>query len=429
MPQAVPAGLCDRESFTVRARSMELWLPHAAWLGLRKDLTALRSSYPCEHGSSSLLQTKRTRNTRLGLNTTLLLLQTTSMLDSVRNETHDLTPSGKQHWMKRSSRAKQAASVTHLPTMAAHQLLVGSGEAAKQHSKTKSAAWSMFVLPKSVMLVVKTLCIISSVLAQLSPIPQVRQFHKLKDTGEVDAAPYVSIMFGGLQWSFYGAFALVVTGNPDAMVLVYSNMVGAFLGFYYLHGFLANCKDTQSRQRLLMYCKVTATLAAVEFLVTISVDAHQALLFCGLVSSISGMMGACSLLTTMPQVFYSGCSSSINMPLLCTGMFGSSVWLMCGLMMHDLWVIAPCFVSLLLQSCAAAVVVIFPRKLDDSLITSKIKRMEQKTAIKDISSSKAILSSASDGFQPLHQQERATSGEAPDYGTMPLQMGATGSTF
>jgi len=349
------------------------------------------------------------------------------MLDSVHNEPHDVKPSSKQHWVKRSSRVKQAANLTHPPALTAHPLLVGV--AAKHHSKTKSAARSTFMPPKSVMLVVKTLCIFSNVLGQLSPIPQVRQFHKLKDTGEADAAPYVSIMFGGLQWSFYGIFAFVVTENPDVMVLVYSNMVGAIAGFCYLHGFLTNCKDTRSRQRLLMYCKITATLAAVQLLVTISVDTHLALLFCGLVSSICGMMGACSLLTTMPQVFSSMCSSSINMPLLCTGMFGNSIWLVCGLMMHDIWIIAPSAVSLLLQSFAAAVVAIFPRKLDEPLMNSKIKRMEQKTAIKDTSASKATLPSAADRCQPLQREQCATSGEAPDYGTLQQQPGATGGTF
>mmetsp|Transcript_128204 Transcript_128204/g.256047 ORF Transcript_128204/g.256047 Transcript_128204/m.256047 type:complete len:471 (+) Transcript_128204:3-1415(+) len=424
IPEAVPAGRCRASSSMVRARSLESWLPHAAWLGLTKDVAASYSSHRCEMESASLLQKKKARTIRQVHLPTLLLQKS-----ELEMQSHETKPSGKQRLVKNSSRMKHTANLTHPPVMAAHPLLVGSSVAAKQHSKTKSAAAPTVVLPASLILIMKALCIFSNMLTQLSPIPQVRQFHKIKDTGEVDAAPYVSIMFGGMQWSFYGMFAFAVTRNADVMVLVYSNMAGAILGIYYVHGFFANCKDTSLRQRLRMYCKLTATLAAVQLLVTMLLDPHHALLFFGLVSCISGMMGACSLLTTMPQVFYSRCSSSINLPLVCTGIFGSSIWLICGLMMHDVWIITPNCVALCLQSCAAAVVVIFPRELDKPPINSKSKSTGQKMAVKDTSASEAAPPCASHMSQPLQQGQLATSGEAPDYGTMQRQPGGTGSTF
>jgi len=424
IPNAAPAGLCRKPSSTVRARSLESWLPQATWLGFPKDMTPSHHSHHCEqHDSPSLIQTKRARTTQVIQNNTLpLSLLQQKVVDTVHKVPHAATPS-KQRQVEPSSRAKHAANLTHPPGIAKHPLLLaGSGMAAKQqHSKAKSATRSTLSLPASVMLVIKTLCICSSVLGQMSPIPQVRQFHKLKDTGEADSAPYVSIMFGGLQWSFYGIFTFIVTRNVDVMILVYSNMAGAILGFYYVHGFFANCKDPRSCQRLRTYCKVTAALAAFQLLMAVSLDTHHALLFCGLISSISGTMGACSLLTTMPQVIQSRCSSSINMPLLCTGMFGNSCWLIFGIMVNDVWVIAPGCVSLLFQSCAATLVVIFPRTPGEPLLTSKTKSTEQKATVKDTPATKTQTQ--------VEEDLCATSGEAPDYGTMQQKPGGTGSTF
>jgi len=73
------------------------------------------------------------------------------------------------------------------------------------------------------------------------------------------------------------------------------------------------------------------------------------------------MMGACSLLTTLPQVIETQCSASINMPLLVTGLISGSLWLICGIVLHDIWILGPNIVGLLLQSFAVAAVLYFPR--------------------------------------------------------------------
>jgi len=99
-----------------------------------------------------------------------------------------------------------------------------------------------------------------------------------------------------------------------------------------------------------------------QLLAIMTLELNSALFAVGLASSICGMMGACSLLTTLPQVIETQCSASINMPLLVTGLFSGLLWLLCGAVLHDMWILGPQIVGLLLQSFAVAAVLYFPRQ-------------------------------------------------------------------
>mmetsp|Transcript_76428 Transcript_76428/g.151209 ORF Transcript_76428/g.151209 Transcript_76428/m.151209 type:complete len:439 (+) Transcript_76428:69-1385(+) len=394
---------------TCRASStplQDLWLPHVTWAGLPSHVMTSHDSQEVTQRSASMLQTKST----------------------VRNDTHATSPTDMRQWINQSSQVEHVASHARPTSLAAVPLVARQNVSVNHHFQKTVVAGSRFVLPTGFITVIKSLCIFSNVLGQLSPIPQVRQFYKNQDTGEADAAPFVSIMYGGLQWSFYGFFAFVVTRNADVLVLVYSNMVGAILGFYYVHGFYQNCCNEQFRQRLSVYCKVAATLAGLQLLATTLFDMREALLFCGLVSCVSGMMSAVSLLTTMPQVLHTRCSSSINLPLLSTGMFGASSWLICGFLMHDVWIMLPNVVSLVFQSCAAAAVIVFPREQDEPLLNSRSKHTEAKMVTKDVVVTKAAPSDFPVRQLPMSKQG-ATGGDMPDdYGSLCYQQGGTGST-
>lgn len=210
--------------------------------------------------------------------------------------------------------------------------------------------------------IVKGLCMLSSFLNQVSPIPQVMRFNKVGDTGDVDAAPFMSMLYGGFQWSLYGFFAFIVTQRSGFLVLVYSNIFGGTLGVCYIYAFHRNCTNPESLRRLFIYYKIAAFLASMQLLAMLLLDTQNALFFCGLLSSICGMIGACSLLTTMPQVVRTRCSSSINVPLLYCGMISASLWLLCGIMLRDPWMTGPNIIGLMLLCCALAAVLIFPRE-------------------------------------------------------------------
>ncbi|CAK0828945.1 unnamed protein product, partial [Prorocentrum cordatum] len=61
--------------------------------------------------------------------------------------------------------------------------------------------------------VVKAMCLAGNILVQLSPYSEVKLWERRRATGEADAAPYLSIAFGGWQWCYYGFFAWHLTGQ------------------------------------------------------------------------------------------------------------------------------------------------------------------------------------------------------------------------
>uniref|UniRef100_A0A7S0AE51 Sugar transporter SWEET1 n=1 Tax=Pyrodinium bahamense TaxID=73915 RepID=A0A7S0AE51_9DINO len=230
-----------------------------------------------------------------------------------------------------------------------------------KNAKSKLTPRSWFALTFSFAFVIKASCMFSNVLFQISPIPQVRQFSKFKDTGEVDAAPFISILYGGCQWCFYGFFAFVVTKKSGFLVLVYSNILGAFLGIYYVWGFQYNCRNKQTLRKLFMYYRLVSTLALLQVVAMVVLEKQQALFFSGLVSSVCSVVGACSLLTTLPTVLQTRCSATINVPLLTVGVLSGLLWLACGFILWDAWIVVPNLICLVVQCVTVGVVLYFPR--------------------------------------------------------------------
>lgn len=210
----------------------------------------------------------------------------------------------------------------------------------------------------------------SNVLFQVMPVPQVLKFEKEGNTGEADAAPLVCILYGGSQWCFYGLFAFLVTQKSGFLVLVYSNFVGAFLGFYYIWGFQNNCKNPITLRKLFRYYQVVGLLVFMQVIAITTMARQQALFFCGLVSSFCGIVGAFSLLSTLPTIIATKNSSSINRPLLCAGMLGSVLWLVCGRMLKDNWIIVPNVVCVFVQLGCCFLVWYYPANGELSPVSS-----------------------------------------------------------
>jgi len=209
--------------------------------------------------------------------------------------------------------------------------------------------------------VIKALCMTSNVIFQMSPIPQMTQFVKCGDTGEADAAPFISILYGGCQWCFYGLFAFLVTKKSGFLVLVYSNVLGAVLGFYYVWGFQHNCRNKHALRRLNWYMRAVGIAALLQVLAMLALPQHQALFLCGLASCVCSVVVACSLLATLPKILETKCSASINLPLVMVGMASTMLWLVCGLMLWDAWIILPNVFCLLVNCVAISLMIVFPR--------------------------------------------------------------------
>jgi len=240
---------------------------------------------------------------------------------------------------------------------------------------------SIFAITFSMAFLIKCLCMLSNVLFQVSPYPQVAEFAQKQDTGEADAAPFISIMYSGWQWCFYGFFAYEVTQKSGFLVLVYSNMLGGVLGLYYTLAFREHCKDTKARNKCHSYLAGVSVSVSTQLCAMLFLRADHALFFCGLVSSLCSIGGALSLLSTLPQILQSKCSATINLRLVAVGMVSVMLWEICGIVLWDPWIILPNIACMMINLFAIVLALYFPRELTqgngpDPIVRGMVDAME-----------------------------------------------------
>eukprot|EP00747_Dinoflagellata_sp_TGD_P185726 gnl/TRDRNA2_/TRDRNA2_42413_c0_seq1.p1 gnl/TRDRNA2_/TRDRNA2_42413_c0~~gnl/TRDRNA2_/TRDRNA2_42413_c0_seq1.p1 ORF type:complete len:548 (-),score=93.44 gnl/TRDRNA2_/TRDRNA2_42413_c0_seq1:90-1733(-) len=231
----------------------------------------------------------------------------------------------------------------------------------KVQVKAKMPTKSWWAVTFSFAFIVKALCMASNVLFQASPFPQVRQFHSEKDTGEADAAPFVCVMYSGWQWCFYGLFAYIVTHKSGFLVLVYSNVVGALMGIYYVSGFQFNCNSEKSQGRLTVYYHVVVSLVLLQMCAIGMFPHEKALFFSGLVSSLCSIVGSLSLLSTANIVIETRCSKAINPVMVIVSMVSSVLWITCGIILSDAWIMGPNCVCIIVNLVAFSLVIYYPQ--------------------------------------------------------------------
>mmetsp|Transcript_164890 Transcript_164890/g.529233 ORF Transcript_164890/g.529233 Transcript_164890/m.529233 type:complete len:555 (-) Transcript_164890:150-1814(-) len=213
--------------------------------------------------------------------------------------------------------------------------------------------------------VLKALCIGSNIIYQASPMPTAREFAKAGDTGEADSAPLVSIAFSCTQFSFYGTFAFMATGKSGFLVLVYSNALGLIMGFYYVYAYMSNCHNPANLQKTWKYLKFIAVCVLGQMISTYFLPTGRALLLVGLVSSTCSMVSAVSLVTTVPEVFRTKCSKSLPVAILVCGEVSGVLWVLCGLMLADVYIILPNVVCLIISTFALILTWYFPSGADE----------------------------------------------------------------
>jgi len=214
------------------------------------------------------------------------------------------------------------------------------GVRGKQPLTTKS--WFAFLrFTLSFAFVIKTLCMASNVVFQVSPFPMVRSWREKQGTGEADAAPFVSLAYGGCQWCFYGLFAFIVTTKSGFLVLVYSNVCGATLGIYYVIMYGKYCSNEAMRYRYSLYLQIAGAIVAVQAGAMLMFPAERALFFVGLVSSVCSVVVSFSMLATVPVVLATKCSKSMPLPCLLASLISAFLWITCGVLLWDPWITFP----------------------------------------------------------------------------------------
>mmetsp|Transcript_24312 Transcript_24312/g.57596 ORF Transcript_24312/g.57596 Transcript_24312/m.57596 type:complete len:373 (+) Transcript_24312:79-1197(+) len=207
---------------------------------------------------------------------------------------------------------------------------------------------------------IKAMCMAGNVLVQVSPYPQVKRWELRRSTGEADAAPYVSIAFGGWQWCYYGLFAYFITTRSGFLILVHSNFLGAILGSYYTFTYFHNCQDAEMLQNLQKYLAAVISLVLLQVCALATLPVERALFMTGLVSSFCSFVGAISMLFVLPSVMKSKDSRAIPGPLVTANLASAVVWCICGMMLSDPMIAAPNVVCCISSSLCLYLKYLYP---------------------------------------------------------------------
>jgi uncharacterized protein with PQ loop repeat len=221
--------------------------------------------------------------------------------------------------------------------------------------------------------IVKTLCVTGNMISQVSPFPQVQEWQKRGDTGEADAAPYVSIAFGGWQWCYYGVFAWWVTGRSGFLILLQSNCLGAILGTFYTITYFRTCPSESALMALFKYLSAVSGLVLFEVCTVVALPAQHALFLVGLVSAFCGLLSAISVLVTIPRVVKTRDASSIAGPLVAAGMCNNFFWTICGFILEDRLITLPAIACLCACTTCVYCKLVYP-SLDDGVLQGVKKR-------------------------------------------------------
>jgi len=207
--------------------------------------------------------------------------------------------------------------------------------------------WNYYWSCLNIVFLIKAGCMMSNVVFQLSPYPTIKRIRSEKDTGDFDAAPLVSIAFGCVQWSFYGTFAWLVTGKNGFLIVVYANCFGAFVGIFYVLSYQTYCQCQKARSKLHKYLQMVRNLMIIEAIAIFAFPVERALLFCGAVASSSTIFSAFAPWTAVPAAISTKNSEKMPLTLLGASLVSSSLWLVCGLLLWDVWIMVPNCVGVL----------------------------------------------------------------------------------
>eukprot|EP00927_Polykrikos_kofoidii_P070525 TRINITY_DN668_c0_g2_i4.p1 TRINITY_DN668_c0_g2~~TRINITY_DN668_c0_g2_i4.p1 ORF type:complete len:467 (+),score=46.25 TRINITY_DN668_c0_g2_i4:454-1854(+) len=212
-----------------------------------------------------------------------------------------------------------------------------------QGTPSQSRPWHLyqFLIGFGSTSIVKTICILGNVAFQVSPFPQVRRWQSNGCGSTEDSAPYVSIALTGYQWSFYGAFACMVTGRKGFLVLLQSNILGAILGTYYIISFARYCHHEALLDQFRRYMSAGAAVAVFQAASIPSLPADRALFLAGIISSLSSILSASALLVGLPAVIKTGDGTSIPGPMIGASLLCGVSWSICGWMIDDPLVTGP----------------------------------------------------------------------------------------
>lgn len=188
---------------------------------------------------------------------------------------------------------------------------------------------------------IKTLCIVGNIGMAFAPMKTVNEIKRTQETGVLDSLPYLAIMSTGTQWCFYGLFAWAYTGNKGFLVVLYANILGAVLGSYYAFIFQKHCRNDGAWTAMLWYASAIGTLFVGQCIILFLLPMERGLLFCGCLAAFLSVVVTLSPLSTLREILKTKSVRSMPIELTIVSAGSSIVWTVCGVMLHDWWILIP----------------------------------------------------------------------------------------
>lgn len=201
----------------------------------------------------------------------------------------------------------------------------------------------------------------SSVMMTLSPIRTINKIRSAQSTLKYAPYPFFLIFAVAFQWCVYGIFAFKVTANAGFMILVYSNILGVFMGAFYSYTYFNNIQDPKRYTQFWMTLQLVMVVYAAEAVLILEEAHPRALLIVGTVSAIMSVTVSASPLFDLPEVIRTQSSDSMPKDVVLATFFSSALWLSCAFMLKDLWILVPNAFGLVLGSLQILLLVMYGR--------------------------------------------------------------------
>jgi len=233
-------------------------------------------------------------------------------------------------------------------------------------------------IKKDFEIAIKVMCVIGNVLNQASAYPAIRKINAAGDTGEVDALPFLSILLNTCQWCFYGVFAWRITKISGFLIALYSNIFGVMAAAFYVFSFHRNCHNPKSREVLMRYYRNLLITFGIHVTSLIVLSLGNALIFTGFMAALSGAVCYLSQLSTLPTVIRTNSTASMNPAFSVGSFFSALVWLLCGVMVNDWWIITPNAIGLISSTVALTVILVVESTSESPYLGEKTPLVHQK---------------------------------------------------
>lgn len=104
----------------------------------------------------------------------------------------------------------------------------------------------------------------------------------------------------------------------------------------------------------------------------------NALIFTGFMAALSGAVCYLSQLSTLPTVIRTNSTASMNPAFSVGSFFSALVWLLCGVMVNDWWIITPNAIGLISSTVALTVILVVESTSESPYLGEKTPLVHQK---------------------------------------------------